>query len=190
MVKDCNLIEAQVLPLQNCSFGVHVNHDSLLPFKYRDILRTLLDFEVKFLLIGGMNFFLAHQPISTQDIDVLIEDSAENRQRCELALIAMEAEWGKGDSDWGPVSEKASGWLNQQFVYCLLTKFGPLDIFRSVKGVNSFQEASKRSGSKDLEDGVIVPLLSANDLLECQLVLPVECQRLDRVAYLKRLLGQ
>jgi hypothetical protein len=69
-----------------------VSYDSLLPFKYRDILRTLVNCEVQFLLIGGMNLFLAYQPVSTQDINVMIEDSESNRRRCELALIAMDAE--------------------------------------------------------------------------------------------------
>ena len=165
-----------------------MSHDSLLPFKYRDVLRTFQDHEVEFLLIGGMNFFLAHQPVSTQDIDVLIEDSVENRRRCELALAAMDAEWGKGDSDWGYVRDKATGWLSQQHVFCLLTKFGPLDVFRSVKGVRSFHEAKDRASVKPLGDGINVSLLSAKDLLECQLVLPEGSRRLDRVAYLKRLL--
>lgn len=167
-----------------------MSHDSLLPFKYRDILRTLQAFEVEYLLIGGMNFFLAHQPVSTQDIDVLIEDSEDNRRRCELALTAMDAEWGKSDSDWGYVRDKAPGWLSQQEVYCLLTKFGPLDIFRSVKGVVSFKEAKQRASVKLLDDQVSVSLLSARDLLECQLVLPEGIRRLDRVAYLKKLLEQ
>lgn len=167
-----------------------MSHDSLLPFKYRDILRTLQALEVEYLLIGGMNFFLAHQPVSTQDIDVLIEDSEDNRRRCELALTAMDAEWGKSDSDWGYVRDKAPGWLSQQQVYCLLTNFGPLNIFRSVKGVVSFKEAKQRASVKLLDDQVSVSLLSARDLLECQLVLPEGSRRLDRVAYLKKLLEQ
>lgn len=151
-------------------------------------MRILQYYDVQFLLIDGMNFFLAHQPLSTQDIDVLIEDSEGNRRRCELALIAMDAEWGKDDPDWGFVRNKSEGWLNQQSVYCLLTKFGPLDIFRSVKGFDSFQAARARASVKLLDDQLKVPLLSAMDLLECQLVLPEESRRLDRVAYLKKLL--
>jgi hypothetical protein len=100
----------------------------------------------------------------------------------------MDAEWGKGDSDWGFVRDKAAGWLSQQSVYCFLTKFGPLDVFRSVKGVDSFHKASERAIEKVLDDQLKVPLLSAKDLLECELVLPEESQRLDRVAYLKRFL--
>lgn len=126
--------------------------------------------------------------MSTQDIDLLIEDSEGNRRRCESALSAMEAEWGKNDKDWDFVRNKAEGWLNQQSVYCLLTKYGPLDVFRSVKGVDSFQEASARSNVKMLDDQLKVPLLSARDLLECQLVLPNESRRLDRVAYLQKVL--
>lgn len=117
-----------------------------------------------------------------------IEESESNRRRGELALIVMDAECGKGDSEWDLVRDNAVGWLSQQSVYYFLTKFGPLDVFRSVKGVDSFQQARERAIEKVIDGQLKVPLLSAKDLLECQLVLPEESRRLDRVAYLKRFL--
>lgn len=100
----------------------------------------------------------------------------------------MDAEWGKSDSDWGYVRDRAPGWLSQQQIYCMLTKFGPLDFFLSVKGVVFFKEAKQRASVKLLDNQVSASLLSAEDLLECQLVLPEGSRRLDRIAYLKRLL--
>ncbi|HMP76278.1 MAG TPA: hypothetical protein PKE12_08285 [Kiritimatiellia bacterium] len=46
--------------------------------------------EVEYILIGGMNFLLRHQPVLTFDVDVWIHDTAENRTRCEAALNALD----------------------------------------------------------------------------------------------------
>jgi len=74
---------------------------------------------VDYLLIGGMNFLLCHQPILTFDVDLWINDTVDNRRRCEAALAALAAEWGRTNADWGPVAPKAAGWLDQQAVFCL-----------------------------------------------------------------------
>ena len=42
------------------------------------VFQTLNHHEVAYLVIGGMNFLLRHVPLLTYDIDVWIEDSAEN----------------------------------------------------------------------------------------------------------------
>lgn len=95
-------------------------------------------------MVGAPKFGISAESVFSCGVQVSIEDSENNRRRCELALTEMDAEWGKSDSDWGYVRNKAPGWLSQQQVYCMLTKFGPLDIFRSVKGVDSFGEAKQR----------------------------------------------
>jgi hypothetical protein len=83
------------------------------------ILNTLNQHGVSYLLIGGMNFLLRHLPLSTYDVDVWIEDRFDNRRRCETALAALDAEWGRTDADWGPVAKLPAGWLDQQGVFSL-----------------------------------------------------------------------
>ncbi len=160
----------------------------ILPFDYRAIFQTLDLHGVDYLLIGGLNFFLLHQPVSTQDVDVLIRSSPDNVSRCESALCDMKAEWGSSDDDWELVCNKPSGWLNKQDVFCLLTKFGPLDIFLSVPGIESFDSAKHRAIKYSYSSSNASHLVSAFDLLACQLAIPEQYRRRDRVKYLEELL--
>src|SRR5688572_7621375 len=98
------------------------------------ILATMNDCGVAYLLIGGVNFMLRHQPVLTFDVDLWIEDSGDNRLRCELALSALDAEWGETDATWERVGRKSRGWLSGQSVYCLHSPVGAIDIFCQVHG--------------------------------------------------------
>jgi len=68
------------------------------------ILRTFADCGVEYLLIGGMNFLLRHEPVLTYDIDFWIHDTAENLDRCAVALQQLDAAWGPTEADWRPVA--------------------------------------------------------------------------------------
>lgn len=144
---------------------------------------------VTYLLVGGLNFFLLHKPVTTQDIDLLIDNTPQNRKCCELALSGIDAEWGRQELDWGPVSIKPSGWLSGQSVFCLLTKFGPVDIFLELPGIPSFQEASIRSVAFELDSAESVRLISASDLLACQLAIPEIYRKSERIAFLRETIG-
>ena len=97
------------------------------------ILRTFADCGVEYLLIGGMNFLLRHEPVLTYDIDFWIRDTAENRDRCDTALRALDAAWGATEEDWRSVAAQP-GWLVRQGVFCLTSPSGAIDIFRTVTG--------------------------------------------------------
>jgi hypothetical protein len=159
-----------------------------LPFDYRQVFIAMNRNCVSFLLVGGLNYFLAHNPVTTQDIDLLIQDTPENRTACEIALNELGAQWGKGDDDWGPVNAKHCGWLWGQSVFCLLTKFGPVDIFLSLPGISSYTDALLRSKSFRLDDEVQVQLISAGDLLACQTALPEIYQKKERIQFLRGVL--
>lgn len=66
------------------------------------VLATLGSNGLEFLLIGGMNFLLRHEPVLTFDIDVWIHDSASNLDRCEAAMSELDASWGATDEVWRP----------------------------------------------------------------------------------------
>jgi hypothetical protein len=141
---------------------------------------------VRYLLIGGMNFLLRHKPVLTFDVDFWIEDTLENLQRCESALAELDAEWGMGDSDWGPVKGKAAGWLAQQGVFCLSCPHGAIDVFRGVKGLGSWQDSYAASVSGETGAGVAYRGLSDEDMLKCQLSLDEVDRKADRISDLKR----
>ncbi len=138
------------------------------------------------MLIGGVNFLLRHKPVLTFDVDFWIEDSEANRILCEAALTELNAEWGSTDSEWGPVATLASGWLSRQPVFCLTTPHGAIDIFRSVQGLMGWDTAFAASVSGTTAAGTAYTGLSDADMLACQISLPEETRKLDRVRELQK----
>jgi hypothetical protein len=136
-------------------------------------------------LIGGYNFSLRHQPYSTLDVDVWIRDTPENRRRCEAALVAIDAEWGATDATWGPVKNLPTGWLDAQHVYSLLTRHGPLDVFRSVAGLDDWDESNLLAVDELLKDGTKYRGISDADMLRSQLALSDAERKLDRIRTLQ-----
>ncbi len=153
------------------------------------ILKTLNDHGVDYLLIGGVNFLLRHSPVLTYDVDVWIEDSKENRRRCEGALIELDAEWGASDDQWERVANKPAGWLDRRGIFCMNSPYGALDIFRSVEGIDDWNEANNRSVKEQTREGVPYRGLSDRDMLECQLALGAPDQKRARIEALRRALG-
>jgi hypothetical protein len=145
--------------------------------------------EVAYLLIGGMNFMLRHVPVLTYDVDVWIEDTPENRKRCEKALAELGAEWGPSEQEWGPVSQHDAGWLDRQGVFCLTSPHGAIDVFRAVEGLASWTEARARAHQGHTSSGVPYVALCDEHMLQCQLALPEPKRRQDRIAALRRSLG-
>jgi hypothetical protein len=150
------------------------------------ILAVFNGHEVRYLLIGGVNFLLRHKPVLTFDIDLWIEDSEANRRRCEESLTELNAEWGQTDSDWGPVVNLGPGWLSQQPVFCLTSPSGAIDIFRSVQGLSDWASAFSESVSGTTASGTAYTGLSDADMLACQLSIPLESRKNDRVRELQK----
>ena len=152
------------------------------------ILRVMQRHQVAFILIGGMNFLLRHQPVVTFDVDFWIDDRADNRRRCENALAELLAEWGESESTWGPVAVRTPGWLDRQGVYCLATPFGSVDIFRGVSGLGSWAESKAKSVASSTAGGVEFSGLSDEDMLKCQYALVEGERKLDRIRVLENAL--
>ena len=153
------------------------------------IFEVLNRHRVDYLVIGGVNFLLRHAPVLTFDVDLWIEDSNVNRRRSEQALAELSAEWGSTEADWRPVSRRAAGWLEGQEVFCLTSPAGPVDIFLSVKGLDSWQSASERAVAGKTDAGVSYRGISDEDMLRCQLALDPAEQRADRIRALQGILG-
>jgi len=47
-----------------------------LSFDCRRVFLTMNSHSVSYLLVGGLNYFLLHKPVTTQGIDLLIEELA------------------------------------------------------------------------------------------------------------------
>lgn len=136
---------------------------------------------VQYLLIGGVNFLLRHHGPMTVDIDLWIHDTKENRGRCEQALRDLGAEWGPTETDWGPVSRLNADWLARQYVFCLNSSWGAIDIFRSVAGLGNWLDSAQRAISAVTPLGTPYRAISDHDMLNCQLALDPAQQKNDRV---------
>lgn len=154
------------------------------------ILASMNQNNCQFILIGGMNFMLRHQPILTYDVDLWIEDIPKNRQRCEDALRDLQTEWGPTESSWGPVSKLPRGWLDRQEVFCMSCAFGALDVFRSVAGLDDWQACQARAILETTGSGQKYFGLSDDDMLLCQLALAAGEQKLERIQALRAAIKQ
>jgi hypothetical protein len=154
------------------------------------ILSVMNRHEVRYLLIGGMNFLLRHKPVMTYDVDFWIEDTEPNRRVCEIALAELKAEWGATEEEWAAVSLMSPGWLNRQAVYCLGSPSGAIDIFRTVRGLPDWSDSYKTSIEGQTADGTAYRGLSDADMLKCQLCLEPESRKMDRIRDLQKALGQ
>ena len=149
------------------------------------ILQTFNACEVEYLLIGGMNFLLRHEPVLTYDIDFWIRDTATNLARCDAALRQLEAAWGPTEDSWRPISQQ-SGWLARQSVFCLTSPAGAIDIFRAVTGLSSWEACRARAVIGQTAALVEYHGLCDEDMIACQLALPEGQRRQTRVESLQR----
>jgi hypothetical protein len=152
------------------------------------ILQTLNRHGVDYILIGGVNFLLRHEPIATFDIDFWIEDSDANRARCQEALVELGASWGPDDENWKEVCDLPPNWMTWQAVYCLVSRCGSIDLFRAVKGLGSWAESRQCAQSARTAAGTAYVGLSDEDMLQCQLALAKEERKLDRIRTLQNVL--
>jgi hypothetical protein len=152
------------------------------------VLQTMNKFQVNYLLIGGMNFMLRHKPLLTYDIDLWIEDTPENRYRCEQALAALNAEWGETLDAWGPVSKLPPGWLARQSIFALTSPTAAIDIMRAVEGMADWQASWQKSVLEQTKVGTPYHGLSDADMLQCQMALAENERKSERVEILRNLL--
>jgi hypothetical protein len=137
-----------------------------------EILRTLHDERVDYLLIGGMNFLLRHLPELTFDVDIWVRDDSGNLERLNNALRKLGAEWGRTEAEWKPVLDDWR-WLQSQSIFCLTTRHGALDVFREVLGCEGrYDECRARGVPSATGTGVKFTALSDEDMLACQETLP------------------
>lgn len=149
------------------------------------ILSTFNAHNADFILIGGMNFFIVHQPVVTFDVDLWIADTEANHVATHAALAELLAEVSfspKGD-DWRRLRpEESPAWLVRQSVHCLFTSHGPVDVFRHVPGLEDGYAALRdQCPIRQTPSGV--PFRSLNDelMIRCQLALPENLRKLDRM---------
>ncbi|MFK8017855.1 MAG: hypothetical protein AB8G17_20710 [Gammaproteobacteria bacterium] len=91
---------------------------------FREILRLLNDYEVEYIVVGGVAAVIHGAPVTTFDLDALIRVSDENAKKLVGALDQLGARYRENQSIIRPTEKDivAGGHL------LLMTRAGPLDV--------------------------------------------------------------
>ena len=125
---------------------------------FSDLLRLLAEHQVRFLVVGGYAVIRYTEPRYTKDLDLWIEPTAENAERCFRALAAFGAPLvGLGPLDF----------TQQGYIYQMGVPPTRVDVLMSLQSL-SFAEAYDRRVAIEL-DGLTIPILSKDDLIASKL---------------------
>ena len=119
------------------------------------IIEELNRANVEYVVIGGVAATLHGCPEQTYDLDIFYAATTDNRSRLLEALYAVQAQWDQPLTD---------GVLQLQPVFALNTKFGDLDIFTQVPGLEDYDAAAEGASVFELE-GVSVKVLNLPSLI-------------------------
>lgn len=125
-------------------------------------LRTLVEHDVRFVLIGGYAAALRGSPMITGDVDLCHARDDGNLRALAEALRAMGATL-RGVSEAVPfVLDAASLKAGDHFTFS--TTFGALDCLGTPSGTDGFSDLDASATDEDL-DGLIVRVASLDDLI-------------------------
>ncbi len=125
---------------------------------FNDLLKLMDQFQVRFLVVGGYAVIRHTEPRFTKDLDLWIEATAENAERCFRALAAF----GAPLTGLAPLDFTQRGYIYQMGVPPFR-----VDVLMSL-GVLDFDAAWKRRDVQVI-DGLSIPFLSKADLIESKL---------------------
>jgi hypothetical protein len=102
------------------------------------LLRTLVEHDVEFCVIGAVAAWLQGNPAATLDLDVMPQRDLDNADRLAAALSALGAR--RQDDDAATELEGADflGWQSQRFD----TDAGPLDVVPNATGIGGFEDVA------------------------------------------------
>jgi hypothetical protein len=112
-------------------------------FNPKKIIEVLNSHQVEYIIIGGIAASLHGCPEQTYDVDILYNNTDDNKKRLLKSLNEIEARWDI------PLTSEI---LNRQYVFALNTKHGYLDIFNYVAGLGSYDDALKYKNTSKYSD--------------------------------------
>lgn len=136
---------------------------TLQPFDPLAALRTLRDFDVDFVIIGGFASRIHGSPLNTNDLDVCYSRDEENLEKLASALKDMDARLRGARED---ILDAATLKAGDHFTF--LTKYGAFDILGTPADSNGYDELVKTADKTNL-DGLEVWVTSLDDLIRMKL---------------------
>lgn len=133
-------------------------------FDAREIYRALARHEVEYVTIGGIAIQAYGGQRLTQDLDVAIASTADNRTRLASALLDLDARILGPDGRRSKTVPSAS-MLGSSDLWHLITAHGPLDLITLPAHLGSFADLRSRAHAVQLGD-LTIPIAHRDDLLE------------------------
>ncbi len=135
---------------------------------YKEMLSILLDYEVKFLVVGAYAMGAHGYPRATGDVDIWIKACPENSKKVYQALTVFGA----------PVTDlQPETFIEEGIVFQIGVAPRRIDILTTIDGV-SFAEAYEAREVIELE-GLKIPFLSKQHLIRNKEATGREKDRLD-----------
>src|SRR5262245_25190437 len=125
-------------------------------------LGTLLNHEVRFVLIGGFAGALRGSPVVTGDIDVCYARDGENLERLAVALGSLDARLGGESPDVPPRLDAQALRAGDHFTFT--TSAGPVDILGTPAGTKGFADLDG-AATDEVVDGLTIRVASIEDLI-------------------------
>lgn len=126
------------------------------------IFRTLVQYRVDFIIVGGVSAVLHGVPITTFDLDLVHSRSSDNIGRLLSALQDLDAFYrGPGDRRLAPDSAALSSPGHQ----LLMTRFGPLDLLGTIGTDHGYEDLIERTTELSV-GGLHLRVLNLETLIE------------------------
>lgn len=109
-------------------------------------LRVLVEYDVDFVVVGGVAARLRGAPILTQDVDVTPSTTRANLERLSAALQDLDARLRTATEPEGVPFPFDPGLLESASVWTLITKFGDLDLVITPAGTEGFRDLVRDAG--------------------------------------------
>lgn len=102
------------------------------------LLRTLVEHEVEFCVIGALAAWLQGSPAVTLDLDVMPRRDLDNAERLATALNSLDARALGGTAQLDLEGADFLGWQTQRFE----TGAGPLDVVPHAAAIGGFEDVA------------------------------------------------
>jgi hypothetical protein len=132
-------------------------------FQPKTILRTLLEHEVDFVLIGGLAGIARGSSYPSYDVDVAYARDQENLEKLAAALQALQARLRGAPPDL-PFQLDART-LKAGSHFTLQTPFGSLDLLSDPDGAPAYDKLKSAAGSPAEVDGEPILVASLDHLI-------------------------
>jgi predicted nucleotidyltransferase len=129
---------------------------------FDQILRRLVEGEVKFVVVGGLALGAWGVIRGTKDVDIVVAPDAENLKRLAAVAEAIHGHVHAGESFLSSQMSIAGQLANGEQV-AIETDLGRLDVVQGLDGVPSYDELKGRSTETEIL-GIKVAVCSIDDL--------------------------